>query len=166
MTALAQPAPSPELGQQKEAMEAVQFLVGEWKGSGWIDMGQGRSEFVASEVVESRLNRLALLVEGRHIVEPNGSPNPIVVHHALAMLTYDPAAGMYRFNSQVARGGTGMYEGSVEDGAFIWRMEAGGGQVRYRIRLDEEGRWDEVGEYSADGANWSPFFGMTLEKID
>lgn len=165
MNTAAQSAQSPELEAQKEAMASVAFLVGEWRGSGWWDVGQGRIQIESSEVVESRLDGLALVIEGHHTSRMDTASEPVVVHHALAMMTYDPDADEYRFNTQVARGGTGMYSGYVEDGAFIWRMTAGGGQIRYTIQIDDEGRWHETGHFSNDGATWEQFFAMTLARV-
>lgn len=146
-------------------MKDVAFLVGEWEGEGWMEMGGRRTTFKSAESVESRLDGLALIVEGLHRAEIPGRPEPVVVHHALAMLTYDPEAEVYRFNTQVHRGGTGRYEGQIVDDAFVWGMSMRGAQIRYTIRIDDQGRWHELGERSEDRASWTPFFEMTLDRV-
>jgi hypothetical protein len=40
------------------------------------------------------------------------------------------------------------------------------GDVRFTIKLDEKGRWFEVGEISQDGREWRIFFEMTLERVE
>lgn len=152
------------LDAQRAAMSPLSFMVGEWEGEGWMDMGQGRNAFRSREVVESRLDGLTLIIEGTHHADIPGRTEPMLVHHAVAMITYDPSTQGYKFNSQVHAGGTGTFAGSYEDGAFIWGMQAGPMQMRYTIRLDDEGRWYEIGERSMDGVTWKQFFEMTLSK--
>ncbi len=147
-------------------MEHVAFLVGDWTGEGWMDMRGQRASFRSSERVESRIDGLALLIEGTHTADIPGRSEPLVVHHALAMLTFDQDSDRYRFNTQVHSGGTGVYSGYFEDGAFVWEMTQGPSQVRYVIRLDDDGQWVETGERSADGQTWTQFFEMTLSRIE
>lgn len=161
-TTRAQPAPNFYLEAQREAMESVAFLVGEWEGEGWMEMGGGQATFRSTESVESRLDGLALIIEGHHQTDVPGRAEPMVIHHAVAMLTYDSDAEIYRFNSQVHRGGTGRFEGRMVDDAFVWGMTMGGAQIRYTIRIDEEGRWHEIGERSTGDETWTQFFEMTL----
>ncbi len=152
------------LKAQQDAMAKMAFLAGEWEGTGWMDMGQGRAEYRSHEIVESRLDGLVLVVEGTHEADVPGQAEPRVVHHAVAMITFDPIARRYNFNSQVHQGGTGMYHGDMDGDAFVWGMSFGTMHMRYTIRLDEEGRWYEIGERSTDGENWTAFMGMTLER--
>lgn len=160
------PRPPSTLAAQKEAMQKVAFLVGEWKGNGWMMMGLGRKEeFTSKETVESRLDGLVLLIEGVH-ESSDPAKKGTIVHHALAELSWDAKQSAYRFRSHLATGEESDFPGRVEDGAFIWTFQAGpAGSMRYTIKQDAQGRWSEVGERSADGQNWSPVFGMTLEKV-
>ena len=63
-----------------ERAAALEWLVGEWAGDGWIMVqGAGRQTFTSSEVVESRLDGRLLLVacdhtEKRAATAENGSP--------------------------------------------------------------------------------------------
>jgi len=151
-----------------EAMQAVAFLAGDWHGEGWMRRGPGEpSRFTSAETVESRLDGRVLLVEGLHyaITGEGAAPGP-VVHHALAVLSWDAEAGRYRFRSYLADGRSGDYGGHLEDGAFVWGMELpDGAHTRYVIRVDD-GRWVERGEYSRDGETWNEFFHMELEQRD
>jgi hypothetical protein len=160
--ALAQRPPAPDLPQQRQHMAEVQFLVGTWKGEAWMEMQPGqRQTFASSEVVESRLDGLVLIVEGLH------TEGDRVVHHALGILSWDEAAGNYSFRTKLAEGHGTDATGRLEDGKFVWSPGTTPvGQVRYTIGLDAEGRWQESGEMSRDGKTWKPFFGMTLERVD
>lgn len=144
-----------------EAMQALPDLLGTWEGEGWMRRGPGEpTRFHSTETVESRLGGQVWLVEGVHRAEEGGA----TVHHALAMISWDPADGDYDFRSFVAGRGGGNFTGRVEDGAFVWRMETpDGGRIRYTIRV-EDGTWREVGAFSRDGETWNDFFGMELQR--
>jgi hypothetical protein len=157
--------PSPTLPAQKEAMQKVAFLVGQWKGTGWMMMGPGRrDEFLSTETVESRLDGLVLIIEGVH-ESSDPARKGLVVHHALAELSWDARASGYRFRSHLATGEESDFPGKVVDGAFVWNLDTPVGKMRYTIKLDAQGRWSESGERSTDGQTWQPFFGMTLDRV-
>jgi hypothetical protein len=147
-------------------MKALDFLVGHWEGSGWIDMGpRGRQTFSGTESVESKLGGLALLVEGVHRGTPPGSTHEVVVHHAPGVLSADESGRGFRFDTWLANAQSATYTAHLANGALVWGGPGPrGGEVRFTIRLDDTGRWQESGEASSDGKNWQPFFAMTLEK--
>lgn len=143
----------------REAMKAVSVMAGTWEGGGWMRRGPGEPDrFVGEETVESRLDGRVLLVEGKHWT-PDRSR---VVHHAFAMLSYDPARKGYRFSTHLANGRGGDFPGRMEDGALIWEMDSPGGRVRYTIRIEGD-RWHEVGHIERQG-QWSQFFEMELRR--
>ena len=142
------------------AMQAISFFEGDWEGEGWMRRGPAEpTRFRSSETVESRLDGRVLIVEGLH----HGTESGEVVHHALATISYDPDAGLYRFRSHLQDGRAGDHTGQLEDGAFVWGFEVPSGRIRYTIRI-ADGHWSEIGEFSADGEQWSQFFGMELDK--
>jgi hypothetical protein len=144
------------------AMQAISFLVGRWEGEGWMRRGaEDPVRFSSSEHVESRLDGRVLIVEGLH----HDATTKQIAHHALAVISFDPATGGYRFRSHLVDREGGDYAAELADGAFVWGFETGnGGRVRYVIRVADE-RWQEIGEYSADGATWSQFFEMNLRRV-
>ncbi len=152
---------APTADASLEAMKPLAVLVGRWEGAGWIRQGPGDPRhFKSLEVVESRLDGRVLVIEGKHLAREGES----VEHHALAMLNFDETAKVIRFRSQLASGRSGDFVIGVEDGAFVWRIPNERGTIRYTIRI-ENGRWHEVGHFSADGQTWSQFFEMSLEKV-
>lgn len=154
------------LEAKQEHMEAVAFMVGEWSGEGWIVTGPNRPQkFSSSETIDSHLDGLVLTIDGVHksLEEANlGEP----VHRAFAVLSWDDAAQAYRFESHLANGRSGDFEGRFEDGAFVWGMELPGRSIRYTITIDDQRRWTEIGESSSDGENWQQFFEMTLQRVE
>jgi hypothetical protein len=86
-----------------------------------------------------------------------------VVHDTLGVL-FANEDGTYGFHTWLANGLNGVHKGEFRDGAFVWGLDTPGGRIRYTIRLDEKGRWLEIGERSPDGADWTKFFEMTLAR--
>ena len=140
-------------------MQKLPALEGTWEGSGWMRMGPGEPvKFVGRETVESRLDRRVILIEGKHFTPDRET----VVHHAFAMLTWDERAGEYRFRTQLANGRAGDFPGSMEDGAFVWRIDTPAGPMRYVIRIDGD-TWHEVGFVEREGKSMQTFE-MTLTR--
>lgn len=141
------------------AMEKLAFLVGEWSGQGWIRMGpEGQQTFDSTEIVESKIDGKALVVEGIHT-----GPGGEAVHHALGVFSWDPMAEKYRFQTYVAGRGAGTHSAWFEGDDLIWEMMAGERRIRYVIEIDDEGRWHETGSIAMDDGPYE-FFEMTLEK--
>ena len=151
------PAPDPAL----EAMKQLPALEGRWEGEGWIRMGPGEpTKFVGEEIVESRLDRRVMLIEGRHFL-PDRSQ---VVHHAFAVVTWDEEAKQYRFRSQVANRGGGDHRGYMKDGAFVWENDSPSGLIRFVISVEGD-TWHEVGHIRRND-RWYPMFEMTLKRVE
>ena len=164
----AQDAAELRLDAQHQAIEALRFLEGHWLGEGWMQRGPNRETFVSEETVSVELGGLLLLIEGRHVEADSLADVPDVVHHAMAMVTYEPDEAQYHFRTYTKAGRGGNFTGSVPaPNTFVWTMEAPGRTIRYTITLDDHGRWSELGEMSGDGGStWMPFFGMTLERSE
>ncbi len=137
-------------------MTPVAFLEGKWSGSGWT-MGQDRRRktFFQEETVEYKLSGTVLQVEGL------GKSEGTVVHHALAWIHPGEKEGEFLFTSILQSGLHGTYPAKVEEGKLIWSPVE---QVRYTIWINEQGQWQEIGEYNA-GDQWYKFFEMALDKI-
>lgn len=85
-----------------------------------------------------------------------------MVHHAFAVLTYDPDSARYAMRA-FREGRFVDADTQLSDGVFTWRLAVPGGHVRYHIRQDA-GDWLETGEFSPDGTNWRQFFEMRLNR--
>lgn len=142
-------------------MAPLGWLVGEWRGLGSMQTPAGRSTASVLEMVESRLEGRVLVIEGIGRDTAAGAGGH-VVHHAFAVLSYDPDAGRYAMRA--FRDGRFVdAETRLGDGVFTWGFPVPGGRVRYHIRQDS-GDWLETGEYSPDGTNWRQFFEMRLRR--
>ena len=152
-----EPAPNP--------MEKLAFLVGQWQGEAWIQMGPEKRDTVQQkETIEWALEGEVLLIRG--VGTESGAGGEKVVHNAVATLAWDPLRQAYSMWTYAAGRGVAQPEVEVGENRLVWSMTvAGGRRVRYTARLDEQGRWVETGETSTDeGATWHPFLGMTLTR--
>lgn len=151
-----------------DEMKKLDFLVGEWKGEAWFQMGPNakREYAIQTERVTPKAGGMALLVEGLGRAKKEDGTAGDVVHDAVALLRWDDGAKKYRFSTAVAGRGTG--EPTVEvtgPNHLVWTLELPHGKTRYTISLTEKGEWFEIGEFSRDGEKWSKFFEMTLQKV-
>jgi len=157
------PMPNPA---QAAAIKKFDWWVGEWKGSGWTEMGPGpRHEFTIQETIAPKLGGVVLLIEG--IGKSKGPDGKEVTsHHALAVLSYEEKAKQYRMRSHLANGRSGDFELKVLDRGFQWGMQIPQqGEIRYTMKLTEKGEWFEIGERSPDGKIWRKFHEMTLGRV-
>jgi hypothetical protein len=149
-------------GPAIEAVKQVAFLEGNWTGEGWIQMGQGpREEFTQVETVELKVDGSILQIEG---IGHTKGENPEKVHHALALIAFDPVGSTLIFSSFVAGRPRLDVVPEVTENGFTWGFSPpNGGQIRYSLTVEND-TWHEVGEYSPDGQSWFQFFEMRLTK--
>jgi hypothetical protein len=158
--AAAAQGPPPSSPEAREKMQALARMVGEWEGEAWSEMRPGVREVVTQrETVEWAAGDEALIVRG------SGSVEGRVVHQAVALIFWDVRAQRYSMWAYRAGSGPTQQELRLEGDALIWGFSTPGGEIRFTQRFDEQGRWVEAGERSADqGATWQSFLGMTLSK--
>lgn len=148
---------------QREEMKKLDFLVGEWKGGGWIEGSGRRSTFTTTEIIQSKLGGLGLLIEGIHKYKVPGKEGEVTGgFEALAIVTYDEQAKLYRWRSATTHGRGGNFEAKlIGPGTLQW----GDSSFRYTIKITEAGQWHEIGEFPRDGKAWERFFEMTLQRV-
>ena len=87
------------------------------------------------------------------------------MHNAFALVSYDDKAKQYRFQAFTGRGQSGDAEAKVAEKQLVWGMKVPQyGEVRYTTKLDDNGRWFEIGEVSQDGTTWRQFFEMSMQR--
>ncbi len=144
--AAAQPAAAPagpwdpgaRMAAQREAMKALAFLDGEWRGTARADEVPG--EMRHTERVGTLLDGTIRLVEGR-AYDDSGKTQ----FNAFAIISYDPVRRAYSLRSY-SMGFAGEYPLTVRPDGFSWSHQAGpGATVRYTATV-KDGEWHEVGE--------------------
>ncbi|RYU96903.1 hypothetical protein [Emticicia agri] len=161
-TPMAQPTlkPSPKL---LEAMNKTYFLVGKWKGTGWIQFGPQKHNFIQTENVSLKANNTVVQIEGRGVAADDTNT---VIHQAYATVSYDLYNNKYLMRA--IRGDGGHVDADftiLADGAIEWKFKnPQAGEIKYTIRLVDN-KWVEKGEISRDGQNWIHFFEMSLAKV-
>jgi len=135
----------PDVAVQKEAMKKLSFLAGTWTGPATAYLPAGPVKLTQTEEVEYRLNGLVMLVQGT-----GRMPDGEVRFSALATISYDDAAKVYRFRSH-SDGHFLDTELKVMDRGFEWARPAGPGKVAFRMTLNEKGQWSETGEFVMPG---------------
>lgn len=156
-------AQTPPPTVQLDAMKKLDYMAGQWKGSGWIEQGGKRTTFNGSETVQSKLGGLALLVEGKFNTQIAGKE--VTIHETLGVLSFDERAKTYRFRTYLATGMSGDQEAMLVEGGWQWGIQFPGGSIRYTIKVNEKDEWFEIGEISQDGKTWRKFFEMTLQRV-
>ena len=152
---------------QPTEMKKLDFIVGQWKGEGWIEFGQGgRRTFTINESVQRKVEGMVLLIEGLGTGRMAGKTEEVPVHKAFAIVDYDEKSKAFRFRAY--RAGTGAIDSQpqVGENSLIWGFhDARGGEIKFTIKLNEKGQWFEIGEYSSDGKTWRKFMEMTLNRV-
>lgn len=148
--------PLPDTSVQKAAMKKLEMLIGEYEGTGTMQMGPSRHTFTSHERVEMGLDGLVIEIHGNHTATDGGAG-----FKALGIVFYDLAKKAYRFRSWTTMGQTAEFSFDlVNDKKIVWGNE----QMRYTIDLSNAGTWTETGEFSRDGKSWTKSFEMTLRK--
>lgn len=161
--AVAQMGDPASAAESRERVAALEWLVGEWEGSGWIAVrGAGRQSFTSTETVESRLDGRLLLVEGLH-----HNAQGTVVHHALGAITWNANADRYVFHTWLGADGGGGADNPLEltDAGFRWMPQSEqGASVVFDVR-NEDGQWVETGTVTLPDGREFQFFEMRLTRV-
>ncbi len=155
-------------GQSGSEMRKLDFLLGAWEGEGWVIFGPGqRHTAKVRELAQAKAGGAVLLLEGVGKSKLEGKEEEVIVHNAFATLWYDREAKRFRIMTWRATGDSIDADIKVGNKSLIWGFpDPRAGQIRFTIKLDEAGRWFEIGESSRDGLTWNKFFEMTLRYSD
>jgi hypothetical protein len=163
-------AQMPDPTANKEAMKKLTVWAGKWKGEGSMQMGPGEpKKSSVDEKIEMKLDGTIMVVEGiGKSIDPT-TKQETVVHNAFGVVSYDAASKNYRFKTFTKEGRTAdAYFNITGESKYEWGFDVPmGGKTRYTITLDPiKKTWNEIGEFSRDGATWMKFFEMNLVKTE
>ncbi len=148
------------------SLSKVGVMIGEWEGNSWILTPQGtREEAAVHEKLQWKLDRTLILIEGE-----GRNKEGLTVHNALGLLTFDVRGKQYSMRSYLSDGRMtdAVFEILGEDN-FRWSYSFMQGErsmwIRYTLKFADKSHWNEVGEYSGNGTDWTKFFEMNLTRI-
>ncbi len=150
---------------QRQEMKKLEYMAGEWYGTGWIEMDGKRMTFAGTERVQKKLEGVALLVEGLFKSKDTSTGVERTIHETLAVLSYDERTKTHRFRSWLATGNSGDHEVKVTNEGWQWGLQFPNGSIRYTIKINEKGEWHEIGEISQNGKPSQQFFEMNLKRV-
>lgn len=150
---------APNADARRAEMKKLESMVGQWKGSGWIQQGPKRETFNGTETVQRKIDGLALLIEGK-FSDSEGK----IIHETLAVLSSDPKTKNYNFRTYLATGLSGEHDFKLLADGYEWGFQLPSGSIRYLIKTTND-VWFETGEFSKDGKTWMKFFEMKLKKV-
>lgn len=146
-----------------DALKKVSFLTGNWKGSGWIQMGPEKHSFNQTETIISKVNGTVIQIDGlgKDVKNPD-----LTIHQAFAMISYD--INNKKYLMKAFRGDGGQIDADaklIDENTFQWGFSSVmTGDIKYTIAVGNN-KWTEIGEMSRDGGKtWLKYFEMVLEK--
>jgi hypothetical protein len=154
-----------------QEMGMLKFLLGEWKGEGWLDFGRERQTFQITQTAKLKSGGWALLVEGLGTAGFPDRPERFIIHQVFTLLSYDWQAKLFRVRAYRELEGLVDAEAKVGEEELVWGYQASFPRLRTRhiritIRRNEKKQWLEIGEESMDaGKTWRQFFEMTLNRV-
>src|SRR5688572_257096 len=153
------PDPAPAIAAQREAMAAIGFMDGVWRGPAWTILPNGeKSELIQTERIGPFLQGSVKVIEGRGYRE-DGS----VGFNAFGIVSYDPAKKTYSLRSY-ALGHAGDFSFRPTADGYIWEIPQPGALIRYTATV-KDGTLREVGHRIVEGREPMQFFEMTLKRV-
>lgn len=148
------------------AMQKIKFLYGRWQGEGqYFFPGAPKQRVLVKEHVSPKLDGQVVLLEGLGTIDNPAGGEPITVHDALGVLSWDATRKVYEMRA-FRQGEAVDSDVEVGDRRLVWGFsDPRGAELRFTLTIDEEGRWTERGEMKQGESGWQPFFEMKLERV-
>lgn len=131
--------------EQRQAMQTLSWMDGEWVGEATFSTGQGRTATLPhTERIGPMLGGSIRVIEGR-TVNPDGS----AAFNAFAVVSWDEEGERYVMRSY-ANGHAGDFSLEVTADGFRWATPAPGGEMRF-VTTFKDGEWTEAGDFVMPG---------------
>jgi len=151
--------PNAVMAAQREAMAALAFMDGVWRGPATTVLPSGDKHAITqTERIGPLLGGTVKVIEGRGY-EPDGK----TTFNALGVISYDVATKTYSMRSY-AMGMSGDFPITRTSDGFTWEIPAGPVTIRYSAVV-KDGTWTEVGDRIAPGKDPVRFFEMKLTRV-
>lgn len=145
---------------QRQAVSALDFMDGEWRGEAVVHQPGGEPmTLTQTERVGPMLGGSIKVIEGRGYAA-DGSTQ----FNAMAVVSWNAREGRYNFRSW-ANGYSGDYRFERTDDGFRWETPAGPNARVVYVATVKDGVWHEVGDYITEGQPPRRMIEMTLRRI-
>ena len=139
--ALAQALQPAGTAEQRQAMQALAWMDGEWVGEATVSMGPGRTSTHAhTERIGPMLGGSIKVIEGR-----STNDDGTVAFNAFAVVSWDDATDSYVMRSY-ANGQAADFPLQATADGFRWSTPGRGGEIRY-VTTFRDGEWVETGDF-------------------
>ena len=157
--AQARPDPATLIAAQCEAMRALAFMDGVWRGTAWTLLPTGQKHSITqTERIGPFLDGTIRIIEGRGY-----GADGAVTFNAFGVVSYSPDQRAYSMRSY-AHGRAGDFALTPSADGFVWEIPAGPTTIRYTATV-RNGAWREVGERLAPDRGPVQFFEMNLTRV-
>jgi hypothetical protein len=147
------------LAAEREALKALAFMDGVWRGPAWTILASGvKHEVTQTERIGPFLDGTLRILEGRGY-DVSGA----VTFNAFGIVSFDPTKKAHTLHSY-ARGMAGDFAFTPSDTGYVWEIPAGPTTIRYTAVV-RGGKWREIGERVVAGQPPAQFFEMNLVRV-
>lgn len=132
--------------EQRQAMQTLAWMDGEWVGEATVSVGPGRtSTHPHTERIGPMLGGSIKVIEGRSVGGSDGAPT----FNAFAVVSWDDATDRYVMRSY-ANGQAADFPLEATADGFRWTIPSRGGEMRY-VTVFKDGEWVETGDFVMPG---------------
>lgn len=145
----------------------LSFMVGKWKGSGWMMTQTGKQFTNITESVICKLDCAVLSVEGMGTKYDSLAKKEIVVHDAFGVISKDSKTNNWMMRAYKKAEVIDAEIVFVSEKVIRWALPIpnNGGTMRFTTDFSSPNKWKGTGEYSRDGKNWMVIMETELTKI-
>lgn len=131
--------------EQRQAMQTLSWMDGEWVGEATVMMGPGRtSTHPHTERIGPMLGGSIKVIEGR-----SANDDGTAGFNAFAVVSWDDESDRYMMRSY-ANGQAGDFPLEATPDGFRWTTPSRGGEMRY-VTTFKDGEWVETGDFVMPG---------------
>lgn len=151
--------PATLIAAQRDAMVALAFIDGVWRGPAWTILPSGEKHTITqTERIGPFLGGSVKVIEGRGY-DPDGT----VTFNAFGTISYNPTTRAYTLHSY-AQGNVGDFTVTPAADGYVWEIPAGPTTIRYTAVIKGDA-WREVGDRITPGREPVRFFEMNLTRV-
>lgn len=145
----------------------LSFMVGKWRGSGWMMTQSGKQFTSSTENVVCKLDCAVLSVDGLGTKYDSVAKKEIIVHDAFGVISKDAKNNKWIMRAYKKNEVIDAEIVFVSEKVIRWQLPIpnNGGTVRFTTDFSSINKWRETGEYSRDGQNWMVIMETELNKV-